>query len=674
MRIQPLSPLVASQIAAGEVIERPASVLKELLENSIDSNSNAIIVEIEQGGLKLIKIRDNGNGIYKDDLSLALQQHATSKIRSVEDLAEITSLGFRGEALASIAAVSQLELISKPKEQEFAWEFKMHENILQPASHTDGTTVIVKNLFYNVPARRKFLRSEYSEFNYLEDLFKRMVLSQFTIAFSLVHNGKKLRYLPACSGELAKAKRLATLCGNRMLEQSMYLDAEQNGLRLWGWLGMPADARSNSSNQFFYINQRMVKDKLINHAIKQAYQAFCPPGKYPTYCLYFELDVKALDVNVHPTKHEVRFRDARIIHAFLTKVIEGLLTRKDQPITILPNELHTANSTLSNHDQYININSENICTPTLVSLAAKLEPTYNSIPLKMENNALKTIIPTAEYANHEDYTLTYGDETHACKEVSNNIVGNNKKIINCDKANSSLDYQQQTKILCIIGNNKLILAEQAEKILLVDVKTSTDKLLTHSLEKLFLAQGYIPSQPLLMPKVISIAKEKDLADVIYFTKLFIELGFNIDRAGVKEIMFRTVPLPLKGLEINYAIVTSELIKLFKELKLIIPKHLNDQSFNETQATNFVSKDYNANSNTEPADLNAKVIPSCTLLSNIAFTQSIKVLLANVMYQEQLSIQDAENLVLDIISFPIQQREKPPYKKFDLQELYGAIYT
>ena len=335
MRIKKLSPLVASQIAAGEVIERPASVLKELLENSVDAGSDIIDIELEQGGVRLIRVRDNGCGIYKDDLELALMQHATSKISTTEDLEEINSLGFRGEALASIAAVSQLELVSKPQEQEMGWEFKLADNIVQPASHHDGTTISVKNLFHNIPARRKFLRSIRTEFNYLEELFKRIALSQFNIAFSLTNDEKKIKQLPACQNEVAKAKRLAILCGNRMLAQSIYIDAEQNGLHLCGWLGTPEGTRRNSENQFFYINNRMVKDKLINHAIKQAYQFYCEPSKYPTYCLYFTIDIKTLDVNVHPTKHEVRFRDARVVHAFLTKVIQEALDSHQSPQPIV---------------------------------------------------------------------------------------------------------------------------------------------------------------------------------------------------------------------------------------------------------------------------------------------------------------------------------------------------
>jgi DNA mismatch repair protein MutL len=602
MRIKQLSLLVASQIAAGEVIERPASVLKELLENSIDAGSNTITVEIEQGGLKLIRIRDNGNGIHKDDLALALLQHATSKISRVEDLDGINSLGFRGEALASIAAVSQLELISKPKKQEMAWEFKTDGNAVLPASHNDGTTVTVRNLFYNVPARRKFLRSEHAEFNYLEDLFKRMALSQFAITFSLLHDGKKIKYLPACSDELAKAKRLAMLCGNRMLEQSIYLDAEQNGLRLWGWLGSPTDARSNSSNQFFYINQRMVKDKLINHAVKQVYQSYCAPGKYPTYCLYFELDVKALDVNVHPTKHEVRFRDARVVHAFLTKVLEDALSRQAKADSVLP-------------------------------IFAEALPMF-SVPLKMEQDKLTTVLSMPSLDGKEKSTVISPNEVHFSKEIENS----NAEINNCINNSHIENYSSQVRILCIIGNNKLILAEQAGKIFLIDVKASKDRLLINAFEQLFLSRGHIPAQPILIPKTITLTKDKEITDIMHYTALFAELGFNLDQIGTKDIIFRTLPLPLAMLEIDCNKLITNLVKLFKELKIVVSEK-----------------------------------STSSLLSNIIFIQSIKILLSSIIYPGQLNVKDALQLAVDIISLPVNQKEKLTFKQCSLQELHEFVY-
>lgn len=324
-RIKLLTPDIASKIAAGEVVERPASVLKELLENSIDSGAKKIDVSILGGGIKSIVVVDDGTGIMPDDLALAVQQHATSKISNEQDLASINSLGFRGEALASINSVARLSIISHTKHQQHA--FCISNNHISAAAHPIGTTVKVTDLFYNLPARRKFLRSERTEYIHLEEVFRRIALSNFDVAFSLHNQGKLVKTLPACSEQAAKNKRLMSLCGKQALCDASNIEAEQNGLKLWGWLGSAAQARSQEPHQYFFINGRIIRDRLINHAIRQAYQPLCLEGKMPFYCLYLELDPESLDVNVHPTKHEVRFRDARIIHAFLTQIITSALNR-----------------------------------------------------------------------------------------------------------------------------------------------------------------------------------------------------------------------------------------------------------------------------------------------------------------------------------------------------------
>jgi len=345
MRIKLLSPDIASKIAAGEVVERPASVLKELLENSIDAQATQIDITIERGGIQLIEVRDNGKGVLKDDLLLALTQHATSKISSADDLACIESLGFRGEALASINSVARLMLTSKTTEQEQAWN--IYDGNVHVTAHPNGTTVSMRDLFYNLPARRKFLRSERTEYQHLEETFRRIALSNFNVGFSLKSHDKLLKSLPICHDEVARMRRLVKLCGQQVMTNAIKIDAEQNGLRLWGWLGSIQQARSQEPHQYFFINRRVIRDRLINHAIRQVYQPLCHDGKMPFYCLYLELDPVALDVNVHPTKHEVRFRDARIIHAFLMQtLVEALGAIK-------------ATNTSYGHGNYIN----NIYTP-----------------------------------------------------------------------------------------------------------------------------------------------------------------------------------------------------------------------------------------------------------------------------------------------------------------------
>lgn len=322
-RIKLLAPDIANKIAAGEVIERPASVLKELLENSIDAGASQIDVEIMRGGMQSIVVRDNGSGILVDDLLLSVQQHATSKINTIVDLDKISSLGFRGEALASIDSVTKLTITSLPKEQENA--YSLQNGNLMPAAHPNGTTIKTQDLFYNLPARRKFLRSERTEYLYLEEVFRRMALSHFNIGFTLKNQDKLVKNLPICVDQASKIRRLSSLCGQQLLRDAININAEQNGLRIWGWLGSVANARSQEPHQYFFINKRIIKDRLINHAIRQAYQMSGINDRMPFYCLYLELDPAALDVNVHPTKHEVRFRDSRIVHAFLLDIISSAL-------------------------------------------------------------------------------------------------------------------------------------------------------------------------------------------------------------------------------------------------------------------------------------------------------------------------------------------------------------
>jgi DNA mismatch repair protein MutL len=320
-RIQLLSPRLANQIAAGEVVERPASVIKELLENSLDSGAKRIDVDVEQGGVKLLKVRDNGSGISPDDLPLALARHATSKIRELEDLEQVLSLGFRGEALASISSVARLTLTSRTADAEQAWQVETEgrdmQPRVQPAAHPVGTSVEVRDLFFNTPARRKFLKTEKTEFDHLHEVIKRLALARFDVAFHLRHNGKTVLGLHEAPDEVSRARRVATVCGSAFLEQALPIDIERNGLHVWGWVGLPTFSRSQADLQYFYVNGRMVRDKLVAHAVRQAYRDVLFNGRHPTFVLFLEIDPSVVDVNVHPTKHEVRFRDGRMVHDFL---------------------------------------------------------------------------------------------------------------------------------------------------------------------------------------------------------------------------------------------------------------------------------------------------------------------------------------------------------------------
>lgn len=326
MTIEILPAQLANQIAAGEVVERPASVVKELVENSLDSGATRIHIDIERGGHKLIRIRDNGSGISKDELTLALSRHATSKLKTLDDLENIISLGFRGEALASISSVSRLTLSSKPKEQATAWQaFAEGRDMsvqIQPTSHPDGTTVEVKDLFFNTPARRKFLRTEKTEFAHIDELVKRIALSRFDVALTLTHNGKVMRQYRSNGSPTANVQRVAQVAGKAFQEQAAFLESGSEGLTLFGWL-MPIG--TPGTTQYTYVNGRMMRDKLILHAIRQAYEEFIGSAEVPSFVLYLVLDPRQVDVNVHPAKHEVRFHQARLIHDFIVQAIRQVV-------------------------------------------------------------------------------------------------------------------------------------------------------------------------------------------------------------------------------------------------------------------------------------------------------------------------------------------------------------
>lgn len=329
MPIQILPARLANQIAAGEVVERPASVVKELVENSLDAGATRIDIEIEQGGAKCIRIKDNGNGVGKEQLTLALSRHATSKISHLDDLEAIVSLGFRGEALASVSSVSRLTFTSKPVDQEQAWQAvaegrDMQVNV-QPAAHPQGTTVEVLDLFFNTPARRRFLKTEKTEFQHIDELIKRIALSRFDIAISLKHNNKIIRQYRAAPLQAQQEKRIAAICSEQFIQHAVFFEHADQALKISGWVSDRLSPRLLADVQYCYINGRMIRDKLVNHAIKQVFAHFIPQGMFPGYIIYIECDAKEVDVNVHPAKHEVRFHQARWVHDFISSTLNATL-------------------------------------------------------------------------------------------------------------------------------------------------------------------------------------------------------------------------------------------------------------------------------------------------------------------------------------------------------------
>ena len=335
MTIAILPARLANQIAAGEVVERPASVIKELIENSLDAGATSIHIDVDKGGIKKIKITDNGHGIVKDELTLALSRHATSKIKNLNDLEAIDSLGFRGEALASISSVARLTLTSKPQSQATAWQAiaegrDMSVNI-KPAAHPDGTSIEVLDLFFNTPARRKFLRTEKTEFNHIDEVVRRIALAHFDVSFVLTHNGNTVRQYRMSSTHAQSVKRVSMVCGPKFIEHAVEVDCPHDNMTLSGWLAKPSFSRSQNDLCYSYVNGRMMRDKLINHAIRQAYADLLPADTYPAFVLFLELDHREVDVNVHPAKHEVRFHQSRYVHDFIYSVCHQALISAREP-------------------------------------------------------------------------------------------------------------------------------------------------------------------------------------------------------------------------------------------------------------------------------------------------------------------------------------------------------
>ena len=403
--IHQLSTQLANQIAAGEVVERPASVVKELLENSLDAGATQINIDIQAGGTQLIRIRDNGGGIPQDELALALSPHATSKINTLDDLIHVASMGFRGEALASIASVSELVLTSHF--DDIAWSIKAKEGRfdLTPASHPKGTTVDVNNLFYNTPARRKFLKAERTEYKHVEDVVKRIALARFDVAINFKHNQRQVFSLPVATSNENKLQRLTRLINKEFIQSAVQLEFENAGLKLSGWIATGEYSRSQSDMQYFFVNGRMIRDKVITHAVRQAFQDTLYPGRFPVYVLQLEMDAEQVDVNVHPTKHEVRFRQGRLIHDFLFYSLREALAQKtgNESVSGLVQEKNNFNNQTYSPFKSANFNSNQV----LESATA-----YSSLPhqtLSNNNDINKPLgIAIAKFKNN--YLLAQNEE------------------------------------------------------------------------------------------------------------------------------------------------------------------------------------------------------------------------------------------------------------------------
>jgi DNA mismatch repair protein MutL len=540
-RIEVLSPRLANQIAAGEVVERPANVVKELVENSLDAGATRIEVDVEQGGVKLIRIRDNGFGIEKGDLPLSLSRHATSKIKDLDDLESVQSLGFRGEALASIASVSRLVLSSHEQESEEAWQVQAEGRDMatevKPCAHPVGTTIEMRDLFFNTPARRKFLRTEKTEFNHLEEVVKRMALSRYDVSFQLRHNQKVIHSLRPCTSEFDKEKRVASLLSAQFMKEAVSIEMEGAGLRLWGWVGLPTFSRSQADMQYFFVNGRIVRDKLVAHAIRQAYQDVLYHGRHSAFVLYLELDAALVDVNVHPTKHEVRFRDGRLVHDFLFRSLHKALGEVRPEAPEPDAKLHSQ--------------------PQVSGIAAGEFAGQNNIQLQQaqvagnpwqNNYAPQTIQPGQVQEQMNRYgQLHQGVDANTGSQIGSPFsqpLPNNSVMPTMD-VNGAGD-----KVIPPLGNaiaqlhGVFILSQSEHGLIVVDMHAAHERITYERLKVAYDEQG-IASQPLLVPETIHVSQEQaDIAE--QQEQELSKLGFQLERLGPESLVIRQMPVLLRS--------------------------------------------------------------------------------------------------------------------------------
>ncbi|PIQ43768.1 MAG: DNA mismatch repair protein MutL [Gammaproteobacteria bacterium CG11_big_fil_rev_8_21_14_0_20_46_22] len=507
-RIQLLSPRLANQIAAGEVVERPASVIKELLENSLDAGATRIEVELEQGGVKLMSVRDNGRGIHQEDLLLAVSRHATSKIVRDEDLHAIQTLGFRGEALASVASVSRF-LIQSATDNQGGHAVEVdggNEARERPASQPQGTLVEVRDLFYNVPARRKFLRAERTELSHIEEVFKRVALSHFAVGFSLKHNGKVLKqYHPANTLE-AQEKRIAAILGQEFISNALHVENAAVGLALSGWIAQPTFSRSQSDMQYLFLNGRVIRDKNLTFAIKKAYSDVLYHGRFPVYALYLTIQPDMVDVNVHPSKHEVRFREHRLVFDFLYRTLKQALADVRPSHDLQPAQMTGAFKTLSDD--------------TVSFRRAATQP-YRSEPV-------------------EQAAIEFAFGAHSPQVPAAQVF---EALAVEDSAPRVIEQHPLGNALAQL-HGVYILAQNAKGLVIVDMHAAHERISYERLKTAFFEEG-IHRQHLLVPLSIHLS-EKDMACVLEHMDTFRKLGLILQESGPDVVLLREVPMVLSN--------------------------------------------------------------------------------------------------------------------------------
>lgn len=550
-RIHTLDAALANQIAAGEVIERPSSVVKELLENSIDAGATELIIRVAQGGSTLIEIIDNGQGIHAEDLPLAVMRHATSKIQTAEDLHAIVSLGFRGEALASIAAVSRLTLTSSQDEQGVGYQVEVngtafdHQQI-QAVAAQKGTHIRVQDLFFNVPARRKFLKKPTTEFNHIEEIVRRLALTHFDIRFVLEHNDNIRLNLPvADSGEL-RYQRVQQLLGQQFIQNAYWIDSDSINMRLSGWLGHPSDARAQADMQYVYVNGRIVKDKTISHALRMAYDGILHGHQHSSYLLFLEVDPENIDVNVHPTKHEIRFLNQREVHEFVRHYAKATLSQFQTASADLAQAMKSDDNSAenSNHQPQPKYQEQF----NLHRAALEQEPKLNQ-QLDVSTNLLdefqKSRPQAVQYHSAQPQQPRYNNSAQLNNALKTYLaplrdveIPQNTEID--DQALSSRVDEFPLGIAIAQLHGIYILAQNTEGLIIVDMHAAHERILLQQMKTAWDKPEFWTSQQLLIPKIVSITRMQatrieDLQPQLQ------RLGLEIDQYADDQVIVRGVP-------------------------------------------------------------------------------------------------------------------------------------
>lgn len=543
-----LPDLLINQIAAGEVVERPASVLKEVLENAVDAGSQAIEVQLEQGGVRRIRVADDGCGIVKEELALALERHATSKITNLEDLERVGTMGFRGEALAAIAAVARTTLTSRAAGSAHAWRIDGADRSLAPAALSAGTVVDVADLYYNTPARRKFLKSEGTEYAHCDEMFRRVALARPDVGMQLTHNGRVVHRLPA--GD--HARRVAALMGDDFLSQARALDADAGALRLSGFASLPAYSRASRDAQYFFVNGRFVRDKLLTHAVRQAYADILHGSRHPAYVLFLELDPAGVDVNVHPAKIEVRFRESRAVHQFV---------------------FHALSRALAESGANLALREDGIAAPAPTDTPPAASP--NESPRPPAYGAWRDPAPAQGRLAMESASRSYFDFAASARPQQTPPA---QPIMAAPLAAAQPLPTDEHPLGYALGqlHGVYILAQNAKGLVLVDMHAAHERILYEKLKTVLDSRPSV--QRLLIPAVFSVSA-KDMAAAEECSEVLAGMGFDVAPAGPQELAVRSVPALLAS-----APVAELMRKLLEELREFPASEVITSRRNELLAT------------------------------------------------------------------------------------------